>query len=112
MARDLQTKNFIPNSQVRTLLIYKVKESVGECTRCADCEQSLLFLCEITPRLTHVVTSLSAIALAERRTDRILREKADCKTFTSHMYMKSRVRNNSLPASENWSENRNSQPFT
>ena len=103
MARDLQTKNFIPNSQVRTLLIYKVKESVGECTKCADCEQSLLFLCEITPRLTHVVTSLSAIALAEMRTD--------CKQSTLHMYMKSPIRK-SLPASENCSEHRNSQPFT
>ena len=82
MARDLQTKNFIPNSQVRKLLIYKVKESVGECTSCVDCEQSLIFLCKITPRLTHVLMSLSAIALAERRSGRILREKADCKQCT------------------------------
>ena len=111
MARDLQTKNFIPNSQVRKLLIYKVKESVGECTRCVDCQQSLIFLCKITPRVTHVVTSLSAISLAEIRTGRILREKADCKQSTLHMYMKRPIRN-SLPASENWSEHRNSQPFT
>ena len=56
-----------------------------------DYEQALIFLYKVTPRVTHarerrnranefIVTSLFAIALAEKRTGpRILRENADCK---------------------------------
>ena len=91
MARDLQTKNFIRNNRVRTLLIYKVKESVGKSTRCVDCDQSLIFPGKITLRVTHVVTSLSAIMLAEIRTGR---------TVNSLRYMKSHIRS-SLPVAEN-----------
>ena len=47
-----------------------------------DCEQSLIFLCKASPRVTnalfsHIVTSLFAIALTWIITERISREKAD-----------------------------------
>ena len=46
-----------------------------------DCEQSIIFLCKASPRVTHalfsyIVTSLFAIALAWIMTERISREKA------------------------------------
>ena len=58
-----------------------------------DCEQAVILLCKVTPRVTHarerpsrdnefIVTSLFAIAMAGIRTARILREKVDCKQFT------------------------------
>ena len=58
-----------------------------------DCEQALIRLCKVTPRVTYareqpsrdnefIVTSLFAIGMAGIRTARILREKVDCKQFT------------------------------
>ena len=47
-----------------------------------DCEQSPIFLCKVTARVSSrlnslIITSWFAIALDEIRTRRILREKAD-----------------------------------
>ena len=53
-----------------------------------DCEQSLVFLCEVTARENQArsgeaviadINSWFAIALAEIRSRRVLRENADCK---------------------------------
>ena len=49
-----------------------------------DCKQSLIFLCKVARRVTHarlslIVTSLFVIVLAEITTERISRQKADCR---------------------------------
>ena len=63
--------------------MYQLMYNKAECCK-VDCEQSLIFLCKVTARN---ITSWFAVALAESRTTRILREKADCKQSSCKEYM-------------------------